>query len=90
MSEYIENDGWQPDKSHYGIEEVDAPSEVYVMKGGSPPSSDAVAKAKQKYAEDNDVEFRHLVGRKISKKRRPHGAIVVVIERPSLNANDSL
>lgn len=83
-----EEEDWQPD-SYYRIEEVDAPSEIYTFIGrGGPASSSAVSKAKKKYAEDNDVDFRRLTGKKIGSVHGHHkGAIVMVVEKPEFHAS---
>lgn len=67
---------------YWRIEEIDPQSQVYTFVSG-PPASEAVAKAKQQFARDHDVEYRDLTAKKIGRSPgRNGGPIVVVVHRP--------
>jgi hypothetical protein len=78
--------------TYWNLEEIDAKSEIYAFVGkGGPPSSKAVAKAKQQFAQDYDVKFRHCKGKKIgTAPGRAGGPIVVVVHRPKMATHDVL
>ncbi|APX98597.1 hypothetical protein [Natronorubrum daqingense] len=74
------------------IESLDLESEVYAFVTESGPhGSSAVAKAKQKFADEYDLEYRHIVGKKIdTAPGRSGGPIVAVFHRPKMASHEVL
>lgn len=77
---------------YWRIEELDTESEIYTFVGrGGPPSSEAVAKAKQQFAQDYDVKYQDCVAKKIdTAPGRAGGAIVVVVHQPKHASHEVL
>lgn len=80
---------------HHEIDNIDAGAETYCLYGrAAPRNSSAVAKAKKKYAEEHDVDYHELTGRKVASLNRRHhgmrGAVVTVTHRPTLNALEEI
>jgi hypothetical protein len=75
----------------WDIDEFYLADQVYIIKGKAAPRlSEAVAKAKKKYADEHDVEFRHLTGKKIADitgSLGQRGCVVYVCHRPEREAN---